>query len=88
MTSTAMQMDIETVMTYQEWERIYNRKVARQTARRRAKAIKFLQQKLMGFGMIVISVAIPFLLDGDATASIITLPLGLWMLFSREIIIY
>lgn len=88
MTSTAMKMDVETVMTYQEWERIHNRRVARQTARLRAKTIKFLQQKLMGLGMIAISIIFPLINDGDATASLLTLPLGIWMLFSREMVIY
>ena len=48
----------------------------------------FLKQKMMGIAMIFISILIPILLDGDATASLITLPLGLFILFTKEEAIY
>ena len=50
--------------------------------------IYFLKQKMMGIALIVISILIPILLDGDATASLITLPLGLYLLFTKERAIY
>ena len=54
---------------------------------RQAKREEFLykaKQKLLGVLAIGISIASPILLDGDATASIIMLPLGLYLLFTKE----
>lgn len=45
------------------------------------------KQKLLGILAIGVSIASPLLLDGDATASIIMLPLGLYTLFTRQNII-
>ena len=46
-----------------------------------------MKQKLIGILGIILSVLSPFLLDGDATISIITLPLGVYMLFTKEKIV-
>ena len=46
------------------------------------------QQKIVGLLAIGISIASPLLLDGDATISIIMLPLGIYMLFTKEKVIY
>ena len=50
--------------------------------------IYFLKQKMMGIALIIISILIPILLDGDATASLLFLPLGIYMLFTKEKVIY
>ena len=42
------------------------------------------KQKLLGILAISISIATPILLDGDATTSLFTLPLGLYALFTKE----
>lgn len=47
----------------------------------------FLKQKMMGIAMIILSILIPIVCDGDATASLITLPLGLFILFTKEKVI-
>lgn len=75
---------IETVMTYDQWEVIHNRKMEIKRARIKKKAV----QKLMGIATLVFSVLIPIVLDGDATACLLTVPLGLALLFSKDIIIY
>lgn len=75
---------IETVYTYTEWEKIYNRRMARKRAKRRAEATYYIKQKLIGLVMVVIGVLIPFVCDGDATASLVVLPLGLYLLFTKE----
>lgn len=38
--------------------------------------------------MLVLGLAIPYLMDGDATASLLIIPLGLYTTFTRELIIY
>ena len=46
------------------------------------------KQKLVGLLAITASIASPLLLEGDATISVIMLPLGLYLLFTREKVIY
>ena len=48
------------------------------------KLLYFLKQKLCGLVIAGIGVLIPFLLDGDATASVIIIPLGLFLIFTRQ----
>lgn len=71
---------IETVMTFLEWEKIYNKR----KSRKRAEAIYYIKQKLMGLAAVGISVASPLLLDGDATISILMLPLGIFLMITKE----
>ena len=42
------------------------------------------KQKLLGVVAISASIASPILLDGDATISLIMLPLGIYILFTKE----
>ena len=44
----------------------------------------YLKQKLLGLAAVGIAIVCPLLLNGDATASIIMLPLGLYALFTKE----
>ena len=67
---------IETVMTYSEWERIH----AQKTRKRKAE----LKQKLSGLTMAAIGIITPILLDGDATFSLFALPVGIYLLFTKE----
>ena len=50
----------------------------------RRKIMYFLKQKLCGLVIAGIGILIPFLLDGDATASVILIPLGLFLIFTRQ----
>ena len=60
------------------------RKENRQKAIRRAEAIYYIKQKLSGLTIAAIGIFTPFLLDGDATFSLIALPLGLFLMFTKE----
>lgn len=55
----------------------------KRTAIKTAKA----KQKLLGVAAIGVSIASPLLLDGDATISVIMLPLGIYMIFTEEKVI-
>ena len=67
-------------MVYQRY-----RGVERQMERmNRRKFIYFLKQKLCGLIIVGLGVLIPFLLDGDATVSVIIIPMGLFLIFTRE----
>lgn len=53
------------------------------------------EQKLMGIGLLLICLVVLWLHsigttpeDQDATAVVLLAPLGLWMLFTKEIVIY
>ena len=48
------------------------------------KLIYFLKQKLCGLILTAIGCAVPFFLDGDATASIIIIPFGLFLICTRQ----
>ena len=60
---------------------LYRRK---STRRQKAERIYYIKQKLSGLTMSAIGIFTPFLLDGDATFSLIALPLGLFLVFTKE----
>ena len=76
----ARQITSEETYTLSEAKRIINaeRKAKRESLFYKAK------QKLLGVVAIGISIASPLLLDGDATISLIMLPLGIYMLFTKK----
>ena len=80
----ARQITSEETYTLREARNIINseRHAKRESLRYKAK------QKLLGVVAIGISIASPLLLDGDATISLIMLPLGIYMLFTKEKVIY
>ena len=56
--------------------------------RKAQKAKAPVKQKLMGVGMLLFSIIAPFILNGDATISVLTLPMSLMLILSREKVIY
>lgn len=60
---------------------LYKRKPTR---KQRAERIYYIKQKLSGAIMAAIGIVVPFLLDGDATFSLIALPLGIFLIFTKE----
>ena len=71
---------IETVMTYSEWEKIHTQKVRK----RKAERTYYIKQKISGLTLSAIGIIVPIICDGDATFSLIALPLGIWLLFTKE----
>lgn len=71
---------IETVMTYSEWEKIHTQKARKCKAER----TYYIKQKLSGFAIAAIGLITLILLDGDGTFSLIALPLGILLLFTKE----
>ena len=57
---------------------------AERKARKKAETIYYIKQKLSGLTMAAIGIIMPILLDGDGTFSIIALPLGIWLIFTKE----
>lgn len=79
----ARQITSEETYTLAEAKRIIN---AERQAKREA-LLYYAKQKLLGVVAIGVSIASPLLLDGDATISVIMLPLGLYLLFTKEKVI-
>ena len=71
---------LETVYTYNEWLKEYKRR----TYRSRAERAYFLKQKLCGLVLTTIGIIVPVVCDGDATASLLLVPMGLFVLFTKE----
>ena len=71
---------LETVMTYSEWLKEYKRR----TYRSRAERAYFLKQKLCGLVLATIGIVVPIVCDGDVTASLLLVPMGLYVLFTKE----
>lgn len=63
-----------------EWKTLEQRK----KEYRRNKAIYYIKQKLSGLTMAAIGIITPFLLDGDATFSLIALPLGIYLMVTKS----
>ena len=59
-------------------------RMAERKARKRAETIYYIKQKLSGLTMAAIGIIAPILLDGDATFSLIALPVGIWLIFTKE----
>lgn len=80
----ARQITSEEISTLRETRRIINaeHKEKRESLLYKAK------QKLLGLLAIAVSIASPLLLDGDVTISVIMLPLGIYMLFTKKKVIY
>ena len=79
----ARQITSEKTYTLLETKRIIN---AERQAKRESSIYK-VKQKLLGVVAIGVSIASPLLLDGDATISLIMLPLGIYMVFTKEKVI-
>ena len=73
------QITSEKTYTLREARRIIN------TEREKRESLLYkAKQKFIGLIALSVSIVSPLLLDGDATISLIMLPLGIYMLFTKE----
>lgn len=70
--------------TLEDAEVILNRKKQIALSKKKREAIYFLKQKLCGFVMLLLGVLCPVFMDGDATFSLLAIPLGLWLLVTKK----
>lgn len=75
---------IETVYTYEEWLKEYNRRETKRRIRQRTEHLYYMKQRISGAIMAAIGVITPFVCDGDATFSLVALPLGIFLLLTKE----
>ncbi len=75
---------IETVYTYEEWLKEYNRREKQRKIRQRTEHLYYIRQRLSGLFVAAIGIIAPFILDGDITVSLLALPLGIFLLLTKE----
>ncbi len=75
---------IETVYTYEEWLKEYNRRETKRRIRQRTEYLYYLKQRISGLIMVATGIIAPFLLGRDATVSLFVLPLGIFLLLTKE----
>ena len=75
---------IETVYTYEEWLKEYNRRETKRRIRQRTEHLYYMRQRISGAIMAAIGIITPFVLDGDVTFSLVALPLGIFLMLTRE----
>ncbi len=74
----------EAIADYMErWRQNSRREYRRQQSRR----CTFLMQRLMGIALLALTILAVKMLDGDATIALITVPLGLYLVFTGEKVI-
>ena len=78
-------MNNETIIMYtlDEAREIIHKERAKQKAKRLSIFKQKIKQKMLGIAMIGISILIPILLK-DITVSVFTLPLGVYLLLTKE----
>ncbi len=75
---------IETVYTYEEWLKEYNRRETKGRIRQRTEHLYYIKQKLSGLVMVAIGIITPLVAEGDATFLLFALPLGIFLIFTKE----
>lgn len=59
-------------------------KRAKRKMQRKTETIYYIKQKLSGLTMAAIGILTPFIMDGDATISVLMLPLGIFLMATKE----
>ena len=75
---------IETVYTYDEWLKEYKRRKAKRRTRQRAEHFYCMKQRVCGAIMAAVGIISPFLLNGEAGFSLFCLPVGIFLLLTKE----
>lgn len=68
-------------------DRRYTARQKKIKAKKRAKAIYYMKQKLLGVVLAAVGILVPVINSGDATASLILLPLGIYLTVTKERVI-
>lgn len=60
----------------------YNRSNARK--KQKVERLYYIKQRLSGIVMLIIGIFTPFLLDGDATFSLLAVPMGIGLIITKQ----
>ena len=75
---------IETVYTYEEWLKEYNRRETKRRLMQKTEHLYYIKQRIAGAIMTVIGIVALFVLDGDVTFSFVAVPLGIFLMMVQE----
>lgn len=78
--------DINDAEALKEYQRARERRERRERVRRQRRWY-FFKQKLTGMALLGLTVLTVPLLDGDATIAVLTVPMGLYLIFSKEMLL-
>ena len=76
--------DTETLYTLEDAERVLKRRYKVIMNAKRRITIYFLKQRLCGLLLIIIGIICPIVCDGDATFSLLVIPLGVFLLLTKH----
>lgn len=76
--------DTETLYTLEDAEKVLKRRYKVIINTKRRTAIYFLKQRLCGLLLIIIGIICPIVCDGDATFSLLAVPLGIFLLVTQH----
>lgn len=81
---------VETIQLYtlEDAEKVINKKKQEILRSKIKDVVYYLKQKLCGAGMVGIGVLFPIIADGDATISLFLVPVGIFLLATKERAIY
>lgn len=68
--------NIETVYTLEEARKI----IEREEYERKRTIIRSISSRMLGFGLVLIGILTPVILDGDATFSVFAIPYGIYQM--------
>ena len=74
----------ETMYTYDEWVKEYYKRKIRRRIRPQTWDLYYIKQRLSGLIMVAIGIIAPLLLNGDATFTLVALPLGIFLMWTKE----
>ena len=77
---------IETVYTYDEWLKEYNKREQNRKPKKRKVYLYFLIQRFMGMILVSMGFIIP-MFCGDGTTSLFIIPIGAYLVLTRKRII-
>ena len=88
-------MEVIEVMTKEQWQELHNLEWRAEARKRqnywnkkhaadKAERKYYIKQKLSGLTFAAIGIITPILLDGDCTFSLLALPVGIYLLFTKE----
>ena len=78
--------EIKTTFTYKEWLREYNRRETKRRIKQRTEYLYYMKQRISG-GIITAIGIVALIILNDATFSLVALPLGVFLLLTREKVI-
>lgn len=73
-----------TLYTLTEAEKIIDYNSSKERQKQKAKRTYFIKQKISGFVMFTIGIITPLLLDGNATFSLVAVPIGIGLIITKQ----